>query len=448
MKYIIMCGGQYTHWIKPKQLLEINGEPIVARTIRLLRESGITDISISSHNPEFEKFGVPVLHHENNYKASEKGYNGNWVDAFYPTSEPTCYIFGDVVFSPEAIQTIVETKTYDIEFFASAPPFSTQYFKKWAEPFALKVVNTEHLRQAVTFVQDNQDLFKRRPIMWELWQVIRNTPLNKIDYTNYTVINDYTCDVDYESEIKNFEALIKESTSKSHETQYMIHTMPKRRWYVDEYLIPSMLKQGIKESQITVYSDDTKQGNLKACMNSWLTLDDSVEGTWHLQDDIIISSNFKEQTEKHDKGIVCAFKSYYDKDLQPGLVPVQKMWYSFPCIRIPNEIAKKCAAYTLEYMIGNPVYRNWWKDGKSDDVFFRQYVWDWYKKEMALNLAPNIVDHVDYLIGGTVASVDRKVIMCRSQYWDEEDLVKKLDKQLQKDGRRHKWADYNRQVLK
>ena len=55
MKYIIMCGGWYTHWKKPKHLLEINGEPIVARTIRLLRESGVTDISISSKNQIFEQ---------------------------------------------------------------------------------------------------------------------------------------------------------------------------------------------------------------------------------------------------------------------------------------------------------------------------------------------------------------------------------------------------------
>ena len=38
MKYIIMCGGKYDEFEKPKQLLEVNGEVIVERTIRLLKE--------------------------------------------------------------------------------------------------------------------------------------------------------------------------------------------------------------------------------------------------------------------------------------------------------------------------------------------------------------------------------------------------------------------------
>ena len=110
MKYIIMCGGTYKEWDTPKQLIKICGEPIVARTIRLLRENGIDDIAISSNNRVFEQFGVPVLKHDNPFVSmpnnNPKGY---WVDAFYPTEFPVCYLLGDVVFSSEAIATIVNT---------------------------------------------------------------------------------------------------------------------------------------------------------------------------------------------------------------------------------------------------------------------------------------------------------------------------------------------------
>ena len=194
-----MAGGRYQKWTTPRHLTPIDGEPLIARTIRQLREHGVNDIAISSNNPVFEQFGVPVLHHENSYDA--KGYNdftGYWCDAFYPTDEPTCYIFGDVIFTDNAIRTIVDTWTDDIEFFASAPPFAPGYKKTSAEPFALKVVNTKHLKEAISTVKVLAGLkkFKRKPIMWELWQVIKNTPLNKIDYTNYVVINDSTCDID------------------------------------------------------------------------------------------------------------------------------------------------------------------------------------------------------------------------------------------------------------
>lgn len=212
MKYIIMCGGTYKKWETPRQLLPINGEPIVARTIRLLRENGIEDIAISSNDPIFEQLGVPVLKHNNSMIVSKTlNVSGYWVDAFYPTDEPVCYLFGDVVYSPEAIKTIVETDTDDIEFFASSPPFSPEYIKPWAEPFALKVVNTDHLKHAVCITKQYADMgfFKRHPIMWELWQVIQATPLNHIDYGNYTAINDYTCDVDYAEDIELIENKIR-----------------------------------------------------------------------------------------------------------------------------------------------------------------------------------------------------------------------------------------------
>lgn len=196
MLYIIMCGGDYLDWKIPRHFTKINGETLIDRTIRLLKENGVKDIAISSNNPLFEQFGIPVLKHENGYTADgvqiTKGY---WCECFYPTDEPTCYIFGDVYFSPEAIKTIVETETNDIEFFASAPPFSKDYPKKWEEPFALKVANTEHLKSAVKWTIENADSFYRKPIMWELWQVIKGTPLNVILH-NYTAVNDYTCDID------------------------------------------------------------------------------------------------------------------------------------------------------------------------------------------------------------------------------------------------------------
>ncbi len=211
MQYIIMCGGNdLQHWDIPRQLSIVNGEPIVARTIRLLKECGATDISISSNNSGFDDFGVPVIHHKNTYKAG-----GMWIEAFYPTDDPACYLMGDVVFSPEAIKKIVETETDDIEFFASAPPFHKDYFKPYGEPFAFKVVNQPHFKQALSKVREIRSQFRREPLAWELWQVIKGTPINHIDFTNYTVINDYTCDVDHVRDIHKFNALF-DKMSQNH----------------------------------------------------------------------------------------------------------------------------------------------------------------------------------------------------------------------------------------
>ena len=81
-------------WETPKHMTEIKGEPIVARTIRLLRDCGVTDIAISSHDDRFKRFGVPLLKHDNDYYA--KGYDdmtGYWCNCFYPMDEPVMLSF-------------------------------------------------------------------------------------------------------------------------------------------------------------------------------------------------------------------------------------------------------------------------------------------------------------------------------------------------------------------
>ena len=203
-----MCGGRYPHEV-PRQLWVLNGERILERTIRLLSEAGIpkSDIFVSYNDPVFQEVarsnGVGLIHqNETEFK--------RWIDGAFPVlTEPVCYILGDVVFSPAAIKTIVETETDDIEFFASGGQFSPDYIKQWAEPFAFKVVNYEHMAEAI---KETRELFDqgilRRCIAWELWQVIKHTELNSI-IVNYTVINDYTCDVDMNVDLEDMRYKIR-----------------------------------------------------------------------------------------------------------------------------------------------------------------------------------------------------------------------------------------------
>lgn len=215
MRYVIMAGGTYEQWSYPRQLCMIHRETLIERTVRLLKENRIEskDIAISSTNKQLRQELIRRGHHftyivhRNDFTVRLNKVEGSWVDCFCPSQTPVCYLFGDVVYSPEAIKKIVETETDSIEFFASAPPFSKQYSKKWAEPFAFKVVDQTYFRECIREVRNlqQQGKFKRSPIAWELWQVIKKTPINEIDYTNYTVINDYTCDIDEPEDIHKFE---------------------------------------------------------------------------------------------------------------------------------------------------------------------------------------------------------------------------------------------------
>lgn len=234
MKYIIMAGGEYPKWETPRQLIEIYGEPIIARTIRMLKELGVNDISISTNNEAFRQFGVPILQHDNDYNAIE--YNnstGYWCNAFFPTDEPTCYLFGDVVYSDFALQVITEYETDSIMLFGSKAPFAPCYPKFYIEPFAFKVADTDRLKWAIKEVKrlDSIGAFHRRPIAWEVWNVICGTDPNTIN-NSYVAINDYTCDIDYPHEIDLIKRFVKQGGStmaKKAETTKATKAKPKKQ---------------------------------------------------------------------------------------------------------------------------------------------------------------------------------------------------------------------------
>lgn len=207
MKYIIMCGGPHVIYSNnPRPLRVMFGETLVERTIRLLRKHGVQDIAISSNDERFEGLGVPVLHHTN---CSGEEYH--WLHCFYPTKYPVCYLMGDVFYSPAAIRTIVSKHTSDVEFFGSAPPYSGHYIKPHSEPFAFKVVDTERFWKCIREALDLESkhfFYRGAAISWELWQVLRGTPINEI-IVNYNVINDFTVDVDNDEQAKALEREIR-----------------------------------------------------------------------------------------------------------------------------------------------------------------------------------------------------------------------------------------------
>lgn len=213
--------------------------------------------------------------------------------------------------------------------------------------------------------------------------------------------------------------------------KYLIHVVPRRMWYVENHLIPSMLEQGINKDDIRVYNDEKQEGNLRACMNAFASCD-GEGGTWHLQDDVCICKNFKIITEAIDFGLVCGFSSeMYDGPGKIGVVERKEMWFSFPCIRIPNEYARDCADWVTKYIIGNPVYRDFWEKGKNDDWAFRQYLKEFYTYVHAINIAPNLVDHVDYLVGGGTGDKPREKPV-RAQYWNDYDIIANLEQKIKK----------------
>ena len=105
------------------------------------------------------------------------------------------------------------------------------------------------------------------------------------------------------------------------------------------------------------------------------------------------------------------------------------MWYSFQCMRIPNDIARHCYTWFYERIENDPTFEAWAKT-KHDDYIFHKFMERYYANDSVLNLAPNIVDHIDYLLGGSLINKIRGDMNVRSIHWDEDDTLHILIERL------------------
>lgn len=219
--------------------------------------------------------------------------------------------------------------------------------------------------------------------------------------------------------------------------KYMIHSVPKRLHYVYGYLVPSLTDSGIDINDIYVFNDSNKRGNLQAFLDSvdYIINDEILreeQGIWHLQDDVIICKDFKRYTEEINSDIVYNgfVNKYYANVEKEGKVKTKDFWYSFPCIFIPNKYLGGFMNWIEEVRFRNP-YKSRYDKNRYDDYFFYKYLKNSFPNDNMYNMIPNIVDHVDFLLGGTTGT--RKNIPVRAEYFTDLDLVDKLEKEMKKD---------------
>ena len=222
---------------------------------------------------------------------------------------------------------------------------------------------------------------------------------------------------------------------------YMIHTCLSRFWYVRDFLLPSLIAQGIEPQHIFIYKDRNKIGNLRSWVDSCNRLEyqarsnPNLTHVWHLQDDVVISKDFKKITEEYEKhDIVCGFTCGYDKEPEPGtfLVFEQKMWYSFPCINISTALTSEFARWANYNLWQSQYFAESVKRGNCDDLIFREWLYDNKGDLEEINLAPNIVNHIDKWINGSVCNQHRdpdKDTM--SIFWNEPDVLDNLKSELE-----------------
>lgn len=205
-RYVIMAGGNYTAkgFNGPKALTVVGGEPIIERTLRLLGNAGIKaeDIYITGSDPRLDSYGVEVLHHDNNFTVKDGYEIGYWLDAFYPHFDDDAkvtFLYGDAVYSQNAINTIVKNKRPGTILFGTGLAKNKQH-EDWGEPLGFQVDDYKAFMSAVNDLKRLYDegKTKRNPITWEVYRYLNGLDVNvmAVKDETYICIDDGTIDID------------------------------------------------------------------------------------------------------------------------------------------------------------------------------------------------------------------------------------------------------------
>lgn len=217
-RYIIICAGEASRWGNylgvPKHFANLNGEPILHRTIRLLTKHKISpdDIYVVSRDYDIGRV--------RNYTAKLNPRNHD-ADKFLSSHElwnkdgRTVILYGDVYFSEEAIQTIINDET--------------PYWRLFCRPWASEITGTEYGECfAVSFFPFDHKTCKKKLKQlihlynggllgriggWEWSRMMAEVDIRYIadhldDLPVYIVIDDETDDIDYPVDYERMKALL------------------------------------------------------------------------------------------------------------------------------------------------------------------------------------------------------------------------------------------------
>ena len=206
---ILICAGEATRWAghrdTPKHLIEIEGERLIDRTVRLLRERGVEQIFIvvreksKAYEVEGATQWVATLNPEQNADA----------DKFLSSRElwnpkgRTLFFYGDCYFSDEAMDTIVGHRREQWVLFCR-PDASEITGKPWGECFAHGIYDKDLtvLEKMLRYVADQHVTgITHRSGGWELYRaMVGRKGLDLMEHRmsdHFIEINDWTEDFDY-----------------------------------------------------------------------------------------------------------------------------------------------------------------------------------------------------------------------------------------------------------
>jgi tetratricopeptide (TPR) repeat protein len=207
---IILCGGEATRWggylgEEIKQLIQVEGEILILRTIKELNSRGLYNITILCRGEDENKFQSAVCELANVCSISSIYRDGNPSNK-YSSSEnywvngvKNIILLGDVYYTSFALDKIIHFDDAAIQTFGRRGA-STVTGCKYGEIFAFSFTDTQKMGSSIALLRQLYEakICTAHASGWSLNQIISNTNPNFITaFGNFTEIDDWTEDFDF-----------------------------------------------------------------------------------------------------------------------------------------------------------------------------------------------------------------------------------------------------------
>lgn len=214
MRAIIIAAGEATRWNNymgvPKHLIEIDGEPIIHRTVRLLNERDVNDIYVVGPDDERYRIDGSELYIPNkNPRNHDADKFLNSAPLWHP-EDRTVVFYGDVYFTDDAMDKIVASKIKRWRLFCRFGKSSitgTPYGECFAQSF-YPIDITRHRKALEYIAQLREGNVINRCGGWEHARAMHGARGRAVrahrKYPGYIEINDWTDDFDKPQDYDRF----------------------------------------------------------------------------------------------------------------------------------------------------------------------------------------------------------------------------------------------------
>ena len=194
MKYIIMADGKGQRWKNfqgiQKCQIQIGSKTLLEITCDLIHNlDSSAEIYITSHNPQLQVEGATRYEPQNNVLEIDRFT----VELIEPD---VCFLYGDVLYSENAMRCIIEHKTDTVLTFGSTKKI-----------FAIKIADDIFFKSHLNRVRE---LFLKNELKecigWEVYHSMQGLPIESRDIgENYIVIEDDTRDFNAPSDLLEYQ---------------------------------------------------------------------------------------------------------------------------------------------------------------------------------------------------------------------------------------------------